>query len=456
MTLHELDVLIRRIEEALQRPAPGTTLTRLAQEFHTHSRSAANRLNQCAAMLAVGDEHQALQLAETAPPLLDQLTLLSFRRSPQWLALCRGENLPTPDAFDINTIRHLNELYAKGLDKDHALYRDYRRAVMLNDDARALAHHKTVAVLVKGSAGFFGVVIAAAQGLHRGEACDAQRSDCSLSPASDERIGVAEFDDAPRLADRVVGGGAGRDDAHVRPAQVVFHGNHAARHVGNHHRDREGRHARGAAVGEAVRLLFHAVKTADAAADHHTKPREVGLLEINAGILQRHLRAGHRELREAVGALGGLGIFKMLRWLEITDLAGDLAIEIRGVERLKPADAAAALDQGFPKCLQVVSNRADDSDSCDDDSSFAHVKKIGGVCTVPTRSPFVWGLACLGNDIFPASGLVIEVSKIPTSAPPFPNKIKLTSQDVVPISPPIRNSTQHICAAPSVEQLMTK
>ena len=205
-----------------------------------------------------------------------------------------------------------------------------------------------------------------------------------------------------------------------------------------------------------MRLFFHAVKAADATTDHHAEAGAVGFIEIDTGVLERHLRASHSELREAVRALGGFGIFKMLRWLEITDLAGDLAVEIRRIECLEPADAAAALDEGFPKCLQVVSNRADDSDSCDDDSSFAHVKKIGGVCTVPTRAPFVRGLACLGNDIFPASSLVIELSKIPKPAPRFPNKIKLTSQDVVPIFPPIRNSTQHICAAPSVEQLMTR
>jgi len=139
MTLHELDVLIRRIETALERPVADTALSRLASEYNSSARAAATRLNQCASMLAVGDEHQALQLAETQPALLDQLTLLSFRRSPQWRALCRTENLPAPESFDIKAIRHLNELYAKGIDKDHALYRDYRRAVMLNEDARALA-----------------------------------------------------------------------------------------------------------------------------------------------------------------------------------------------------------------------------------------------------------------------------------------------------------------------------
>lgn len=139
MTLVELERLIRRIEEAMERPPADGLLPRLAANYNDVCRAAAQRLHQCAAMVAAGDEHQALQLAETAPALLDQLTLISFRRSPNWRALCRSQNLPAPDNFDIKPVRQLNELYAKGIDKDHALYREYRRAVMVNDDARALA-----------------------------------------------------------------------------------------------------------------------------------------------------------------------------------------------------------------------------------------------------------------------------------------------------------------------------
>jgi hypothetical protein len=139
MTLQELDRLIRRIEEAIERPPADGVLPRLAADYAAACRAAAQRLGQCATMLSAGDEHQALQLAEAAPALLDQLTLLSFRRSPNFRALCQSQNLPVPESFDIRGIRQINDLYAKGIDKDHVLYREYRRAVMVNDDARALA-----------------------------------------------------------------------------------------------------------------------------------------------------------------------------------------------------------------------------------------------------------------------------------------------------------------------------
>src|ERR1041385_7538624 len=153
MTQVELERLIRRIEEAMEGPPSDGVLPRLANDYNNLCRNAAQRLTQCAAMIGAGDEHQALQLAEAAPPLLDQLTLLSFRRSPNWRALCRGENLPSPENFDIKPIRQLNDLYAKGIDKDHALYREYRRAVMLNDDVRALAVLRSITRLTANEIG---------------------------------------------------------------------------------------------------------------------------------------------------------------------------------------------------------------------------------------------------------------------------------------------------------------
>src|SRR5687767_12093905 len=147
MTLVELDRLIRRIEEAMERPPTDGVLPRLAGDYVAACRAANQRLNQCAAMLAAGDEHQAIQLAETAPALLDQLTLLAFRRSPNFRALCQSQNIPIPEHFEIKYVRQVNELYAQGINKDHALYREYRRAIVVNDASRALAVLRSIARL---------------------------------------------------------------------------------------------------------------------------------------------------------------------------------------------------------------------------------------------------------------------------------------------------------------------
>ncbi len=150
MSLSELERLIRRIEQALDKATPAGTVAKLAEDYAAACRAAALRLQQCAALQAAGDERQALQLAETAPALLDQLTLLAFRRSPDWKAHCSAEGLAAAAAFDIQTIRKLHGLFAAGIGKDHALYREYRRAVTLNDDARAIESLRSI-VRVNGS-----------------------------------------------------------------------------------------------------------------------------------------------------------------------------------------------------------------------------------------------------------------------------------------------------------------
>ena len=252
----------------------------------------------------------------------------------------------------------------------------FRMLVFLeHHDTRAFAHDKAVAVLVKRTAGLLRIVIAAAEGLHRSEARDAERSDCGFCTTSDESIRIAEFDDAPRLAKRVVRRRTGSDDTHVRPAQVVFHRHHAAGHVRNHHGNRERRHTRRTAISQAVRFLLHAVETANTAADHHAKARAVHSLEVDTGVFEGHLGPGHGKLREAVRALHGLGIFEILHRLEVLHFAGNLAVVGRRIEGLKKPNATASFDKGFPECFQIASNRAYNAHAGHDDSSFAHVLK---------------------------------------------------------------------------------
>ena len=125
-----------------------------------------------------------------------------------------------------------------------------------------------------------------------------------------------------------------------------------------------------------MRLLLHAVEPANAAADHHAETGAVHFVEVDPRILERHLRSGHRELRESVRALGGLGILEILRSLEAGHLPRDLAVEIRGIERLKLPDPAPPVHHRIPERCQIVPDGADDSDSGDYNSSFAHVEKV--------------------------------------------------------------------------------
>ena len=134
MTLTETDRLIRALREMLKAQAAeaGTNATTLAQQYADSCSAVNRRLELCATMLDQGDEQQAIQLAETEPPALDLLTLLSFGEAPAWRAYCQTNHLPVAPNFDQRIIQRLNAVYAKGITVNHPLYRDYRAHIMKN------------------------------------------------------------------------------------------------------------------------------------------------------------------------------------------------------------------------------------------------------------------------------------------------------------------------------------
>ena len=130
--------LIKQIREALTARGANAPVETLAAEYARLAEEATLRLDSCAAMIAKGSEYQALQLAETEPVLLDLLALLSFAESREWAAFCLAHHLPVAPRFEARAVRALDDLYAKGIDGNHPLYRDYRAAVNSRDDGRAI------------------------------------------------------------------------------------------------------------------------------------------------------------------------------------------------------------------------------------------------------------------------------------------------------------------------------
>jgi hypothetical protein len=137
MTLTQAERLVRKIAEVAAEPGSDTQTAKLAHDYAEVCRAANRRLEQCALMIEAGQFLQALQLAETSPPLLDLITLLGFRQAAEWRSYCQAHQLPWPEPFYEKHVRQLNNAYAKGVSGDHPFYGDYRRAVMEKDDTRA-------------------------------------------------------------------------------------------------------------------------------------------------------------------------------------------------------------------------------------------------------------------------------------------------------------------------------
>ncbi len=109
MNLIEAERLVHALVEVLQHPVPEARARQLAQDYAELCRAASHRLEQCAAMLAQGEEQQALQLADAAPVLLDVITRLAFRQCQDWRAFCQANDYPVAESFEGKFIRQLSD-----------------------------------------------------------------------------------------------------------------------------------------------------------------------------------------------------------------------------------------------------------------------------------------------------------------------------------------------------------
>ena len=137
--------LIARIRGQLEVGTPDLEAHSLAGEYATLCQRTRERLEQCAALIRVGNDHAALQVAESEPDLLGLCAQLSFADSERWQALCRERGLPTGFPLDDQHVLAVESLYGKVIGENHPLYRDYREAMRQRDEERALTVLRSIA-----------------------------------------------------------------------------------------------------------------------------------------------------------------------------------------------------------------------------------------------------------------------------------------------------------------------
>jgi len=147
MTLLETERLIRKMSELLQQGGNPDIAPKLAGDYAAACHAANLRLQQCEAMIKASDRHQAIQLTETAPNLLDLITVLEFRNADDWRDFCQQNALPVPERIDARSVHALNDCYAQGITTDHPLYAAYRKAVLNRNDEEALKTLQSIAHL---------------------------------------------------------------------------------------------------------------------------------------------------------------------------------------------------------------------------------------------------------------------------------------------------------------------
>ena len=138
-----------------------------------------------------------------------------------------------------------------------------------DQDAGAFPNHETVAILVEGPAGVFGVVVAGGEGAHGGESTDAHGSDGRFGTTGDHHIGIVALDDAIRVADGVGTGGAGGGGGFVGAFGAVADAHLARGKINDGRGNKKRRNFARAALQHVVVLALDHVESADAGADEN-------------------------------------------------------------------------------------------------------------------------------------------------------------------------------------------
>ena len=212
-----------------------------------------------------------------------------------------------------------------------------------NHESCTLAHDEAAAVFVKGTRGMCRIVVViGAKSLHRAKACDGGFGDARFRAAGDGDVRLADLYGTERMSDAVRPRRTGRHDARRRAVQAVGDGDLPRRHVGNHHRDKEGADTLGTLVKKALIGAVHRLNAADARTDIRTDTVTILAVKVKPRIRNRHTCRHNGKLGIAVHAL-------CLFLVDVTVDAKvlDLARNLRSIPRcIKAGDTINAV---FPR-----------------------------------------------------------------------------------------------------------
>lgn len=125
----------------------------LAAEYSRFCRDLNRRLEQIEEVLDLGEEIQALQMAEIYPPVMEEADTLSFFQSRQWARLCEKNQVTVAPEIRSSGIARLTEIYGKGITSTHPIYKELREAILARDDEKALQVARTIESLAPGDSG---------------------------------------------------------------------------------------------------------------------------------------------------------------------------------------------------------------------------------------------------------------------------------------------------------------
>ena len=206
--------------------------------------------------------------------------------------------------------------------------------------------------------------------MHGVEATHACGIDSSLGTAGENRVGLAQTYEVEGVDNGVVGGCASRHRAEVGTMIAIFHGNVAGGNVGNHfgNEERVVLGPVGFVEGIISGFLLECVKAADAGSNDYADAVLVEIpVSLETGILHSLTGCDHGVLRIEV-KLTQLFAVEVGCGVEVLDFAGELRLELRGVEVSDGAGAGASFHGVMPRSGHIISEGSDSAKACYDNS----------------------------------------------------------------------------------------
>ena len=264
-------------------------------------------------------------------------------------------------------LRHVISIAAHSISRDLSQDASVALAGVLqlfqDQNARAFANHKTVAVAIPRTAGLFRCVVARRKGAHGGKAADAHGRDRSFRAAGNHHIRVVVLDNAERISNGMSAGGTGRRGRFVRSLGAETHGDLPSRKIDNGRRNKEGRNLARTAFHQRGVLAFDDVEPSDPRSDVNSHALIVlrGNLELRH--LDRFIGGGNRHVNEASHLLDFF-FFDEIQRVEALHLGGNLAGKSCGIETGNASHSALTRKQGLPHHVGGIAHTTDQAQAC--------------------------------------------------------------------------------------------
>jgi hypothetical protein len=282
-----------------------------------------------------------------------------------------------------HVVRVVVDAVAAHLGVDPRPSRARARGLLEHEGARALAHHEAVPVLVERPARLGGGVVACAHRAHRRESAVAHGSQRGVDAAGDRDVHRAVSDQPGGFPERDRARGAAHRVRRVRPREAVLDGDVAARGAG----ERRGGQARvdvaSAALDELAELHLGVRDASHGGAHLDSGPALVEALDVDARVVDRELRARHRELHEPVEPPRLLGVHER-GGVERAHLGRHVAPEGSRIEERHLGDGRAAGPQPGEEPVHADARGRDGPDAGHDDASTlcSHLSPLPARCAL--------------------------------------------------------------------------